>query len=60
MTHDQDVVNEGALFMVLLLALITEFEDRPRNAEDDLIMEGAMDWVEEFSDVIHVDDYLEH
>ena len=57
---DQSIVDEGALLICLLVTMITELGDRPRNEEDDEIIESAMNWVEECTDVVQILSMTEH
>ena len=53
MTEDkQDIIDNGALYIALLVTIITEVADgRPRNEQDDAVMELGLEWIEEFTDV---------
>ena len=57
---DQSIVDEGALLICLLVTMVTELDDRPRNEDDDEIIESAMNWVEECTDVVHILSMTEH
>ena len=57
---DQSVVDEGALLICLLVTMITELSDRPRNEDDDEIIESAMNWAEECTDVVQILTMTEH
>ena len=57
---DQSVVDEGALLICLLVTMVSELDDRPRNEDDDEVMESAMNWVEECTDVVHILSMTEH
>ncbi len=60
MTYDQDVINEGALLISLLVSTMIEITDRPMNEQDDLIIAAAMEWAEDHSDAVLVADIAEH
>ena len=57
---DQSVVDEGALLICLLVAMITELGDRSRDEQDDEVIESAMNWVEECTDVVQILSMTEH
>ena len=57
---DQDITDEGGLLVCLLIQMIMELSDRPRNEEDDGIIESAMNWVEECTSVAEILDATEH
>jgi hypothetical protein len=60
MTYDQDVINEGALLISLLVTTMIEMADRPMNEQDDLIISAAMDWAEDHSNAVLVNHITEH
>jgi hypothetical protein len=60
MTYDQDVINEGALLISLLVSTMIEIADRPMNEQDDLIISAAMDWAEDHSNAVLVNHITEH
>ncbi len=60
MIYDQDVINEGALLISLLVSTMIEIADRPMNEQDDLIIAAAMEWAEDHSDAVLVADITEH
>lgn len=60
MTDDQDVINEGALLISLLVTTMIEMADRPMNEQDDLIISAAMDWAEDHSNAVLVNHITEH
>jgi len=45
--RQQELIYEGANIIALLINAVIEVEDRPRNEEDDLLMEKAEEWVDE-------------
>lgn len=47
-----DIIMEGANIIALLINTVIDVEYRPRNEEDDLLMEKAEEWVDENSDQI--------
>jgi len=57
---DQNITDEGGLLICLLVKMITELGDRPRNEEDDEIIESAMNWVEECTSVVEIMHWTEH
>ena len=57
---DQSIVDEGALLICLLVTMVTELDDRPRNEDDDEIIESAMNWAEECTDVVQILTMTEH
>ena len=57
---DQSVVDEGALLICLLVTMITELSDRSRDEQDDEVIESAMNWVEECTDVVQILSMTEH
>jgi len=58
--EDQSVVDEGALLICLLVTMITELSDRSRDEQDDEVIESAMNWVEECTDVVQILSMTEH
>ena len=49
---DQDIIDNGALYIALLVTIITEVADgRPRNEQDDAVMELGLEWIEDFTNV---------
>jgi hypothetical protein len=56
---DQNITDEGGLLVCLLVEMIMELSDRPRNEEDDEIIESAMNWVEECTGVAEILDATE-
>ena len=42
-----DIIIEGANIISLLINTVIDVESRPRNEEDDLLMEKAEEWVDE-------------
>ena len=44
-----DIIMEGANIISLLINTVIDVEYRPRNEEDDLLMEKAEEWVDENS-----------
>jgi len=57
---DQSIVDEGALLICLLVTMITELSDRSRDEQDDEVIESAMNWVEECTDVVQILSMTEH
>jgi len=57
---DQSVVDEGALLICLLVTMISELSDRSRDEQDDEVIESAMNWVEECTDVVQMLSMTEH
>jgi len=57
---DQSVVDEGALLICLLVTMISELSDRSRDEQDDEVIESAMNWVEECTDVVQILSMTEH
>jgi len=57
---DQSVVDEGALLICLLVTMITELGDRSRDEQDDEVIDAAMNWVEECTDVVQILSITEH
>tara|TARA_B110000503_G_C6847129_1_gene289242 strand:+ start:122 stop:316 length:195 start_codon:yes stop_codon:yes gene_type:complete len=50
--YGQDVVNQGALYIAVLVKTIADIDDgRARDSSDDIIMELAMEWAEQFGEV---------
>jgi hypothetical protein len=45
--QQQELIYEGANIIALLINTVIEVEERPRNEEDDLLMEKAEEWVDE-------------
>ena len=56
----QDEVNQGANLLALLIKSLVEVETRPRNEEDDFLMDAAFAWVEEHSDSVEIIEAAEH
>jgi|TARA_B110000977_G_scaffold198896_1_gene284841 hypothetical protein len=59
-TFNQDEVNQGAMIIGFLVKAIIEIETRPRNEEDDFLMDAAFAWVEEHSDSVEIIEAAEH
>jgi len=57
---DQSIVDEGALLICLLVTMITELSDRSRDEQDDEVIDSAMNWVEECTDVVQILSMTEH
>ena len=57
---DQSIVDEGALLICLLVTMITELSDRSRDEQDDEVIDSAMNWVEECTDVVQILSVTEH
>ena len=57
---DQSIVDEGALLICLLVTMITELSDRSRDVQDDEVIDSAMNWVEECTDVVQILSMTEH
>lgn len=57
---DQSIVDEGALLICLLVTMITELGDRSRDEQDDEVIDSAMNWVEECTDVVQILSMTEH
>ena len=59
--YGQDVVNQGAVFVSLLVKAVADIaEGRDMNEDDDLIMSLAMEWAEQYVDPGFYSDMVEH